>query len=196
MIRRPTREEIAAAEGRTVPDLIATGLVVLFCGINPSLYSGAVGHHFARPGNRFWKALHQGGLSPRVISPDEESALLTLGIGVTNLVDRATASADELARDELVRGARRLTAKARRYAPTCLAFLGIGAYRAAFGRPAAQLGAQPEPIGSSLVWLLPNPSGLNASYQLADLAREFRALALATARRRARPSRDPRRAPI
>jgi double-stranded uracil-DNA glycosylase len=167
---------VAAAAGRTVPDLIATGLGVLFCGINPGLYSGAIGHHFARPGNRFWPALHAGGFTDRVIRPWEESMLLEVGVGITNFVDRATASAAELSPDELKRGRRALERKVRRHRPRCVAVLGIGAYRAAFERPRAAIGRQPERIGTAALWVLPNPSGLNANHQLPDLARAFGAV--------------------
>jgi TDG/mug DNA glycosylase family protein len=174
--RRPSRAEILAAAGKTVPDVIAPGLRVLFCGINPGLYTAAVGHHFARPGNRFWPALHASGFTDRVISPWEERELLGRGLGITNVVDRATASADELTADELLAGGRRLAAKVRRSAPRVLAVLGIGAYRSAFARPKAALGPQAETIGATRVWVLPNPSGLNAHYAAHDLARLFRAL--------------------
>jgi double-stranded uracil-DNA glycosylase len=178
---RPTKDEIAAAHGRTVPDVIAPGLDVLFCGINPGLYSGAVGHHFARPGNRFWRTLHGAGFTDRVLSPFEEDQLLVEGLGITNLVERATGGADELSADELRAGARRLLRKVRRYRPTVVAFLGLSAYRVAFGRPAAAPGPQPEKLGGTGVWLLPNPSGLNAHYQLPDLVRAFRDLRAGTA---------------
>jgi TDG/mug DNA glycosylase family protein len=167
---------VAAAAGRTVPDLIAPGLAVLFCGINPGLYSAATGHHFARPGNRFWPALHAAGFTNRVLRPWEESMLLEVGVGITNLVGRATASAAELSPEELRRGRRALERKVRRDRPRCVALLGIGAYRAAFERPRAVLGRQAEQIGSAALWVLPNPSGLNASHQLPDLARAFRAV--------------------
>jgi TDG/mug DNA glycosylase family protein len=167
---------VAAAAGRTVPDLIAPGLGVLFCGINPGLYSGATGHHFARPGNRFWPALYAAGFTDRMVRPWEESMLLEVGVGITNFVDRATASAAELSPDELRRGRRALERKARRYRPRCVAVLGIGAYRAAFERPRAAVGRQPEQIGTAALWVLPNPSGLNASHQLPDLARAFGAV--------------------
>jgi TDG/mug DNA glycosylase family protein len=167
---------VAAAAGRTVPDLIAPGLGVLFCGINPGLYSGATGHHFARPGNRFWPALHAAGFTDRVLRPWEESMLLEVGVGITNFVNRATASAAELSPDELRRGRRALVRKVRRYRPRCVAVLGIGAYRAAFERPRAAVGRQPEQIGTAALWILPNPSGLNANHQLPDLAREFGAV--------------------
>ncbi|HEX8069022.1 MAG TPA: G/U mismatch-specific DNA glycosylase [Pyrinomonadaceae bacterium] len=174
--RKPTREEIAAAAGKTLRDVIAPDLRVLFCGINPGLYSGATGHHFARPGNRFWPALHAGGFTPRLLAPHEERELLALGYGVTNFVPRATATADELTNDEIIAGGRRLAAKVRRYRPRCLAVLGIGAYRTAFARPKARLGPQPDPIAATAVWVLPNPSGLNAHYRAAELARLFREL--------------------
>lgn len=171
--RRPTREEIAAAEGRSVPDVIRPGLRVLFCGFNPGLYSGAVGHHFARPGNRFWKALHRSGFTSHELSPHEEADLLGLGLGVTNLVDRATRGAGELSGDELREGAERLARKVERYRPAWVAILGVGAYRTAFSRPHASVGTRPERLGPARVWVLPNPSGLNAHYRLEDLARAF-----------------------
>ncbi|XXU13366.1 G/U mismatch-specific DNA glycosylase [Sorangium sp. So ce861] len=174
--RRPTREEILAAAGKTVPDVIAPDLRVLFCGINPGLYTAAVGHNFARPGNRFWPALHASGFTDRVLSPFEERELLKLGYGITNVVERATASADELSADELAAGGERLAAKVRRYRPRFLAVLGIGAYRSAFGRPHAAPGPQPETLDATRIWVLPNPSGLNASYQPEKLAAMFRAL--------------------
>ena len=171
--RRPTRSELQAAAGRTVPDVIAPGLDVLFCGINPGLYSGATGHHFARPGNRFWPALHGAGFTERQLEPAEERLLLDAGCGITNLVRRTTAAAAELTRDELVSGRRALERKVRRYAPRWLAVLGIGAWRVAFGHRGAGLGAQPERLGPAEIWLLPNPSGLNAHYQLPELIRLF-----------------------
>jgi TDG/mug DNA glycosylase family protein len=173
---RPTRQQVLAAHGRTVPDIIAPGLDVLFCGINPGLYSGAVGHHFARPGNRFWNTLHGAGFTERLLSPFEERELLTVAVGVTNLVRRATAGADELAAEELRAGAKRLERTVRRYRPRVVAFLGLSAYRTGFGHPAAAVGPQPGDVGDARVWLLPNPSGLNAHYQLPDLVAAFRAL--------------------
>ena len=173
---KPDRAEILAAEGKTVPDVIAPGLHVLFTGINPGLYSGAVGHHFARPGNRFWPVLHTAGFTQHRLSPFEERELLKEGYGITNIVDRATAAASELTAAELVEGGRILEAKVRRYKPHFLAVLGIGAYRLAFQRPKAVLGPQPETLGGARLWVLPNPSGLNAHYQLEDLARLFRQL--------------------
>jgi TDG/mug DNA glycosylase family protein len=173
---RPTRGQLDAARGKTVPDLIAPNLRVLFCGINPGLYSAATRHHFARPGNRFWPALHRAGFTPRVVSPFDERELLDWGLGITNVVARGTAAADELTPDELRRGAKRLETKVRRYEPKFLAVLGVGAYRAAFDRPGAKLGLQHETVGPTRLWVLPNPSGLNAHFQLADLARLLREL--------------------
>jgi TDG/mug DNA glycosylase family protein len=170
---KPSRDQIIAAAGKTVPDLISPGLRVLFSGINPSLYSAAVGHHFARPGNRYWPALHAAGITPRLFSPFEGVRLLELGYGITNVVDRSTAAADELSPQEFVEGGRHLEAKVAAYAPRIVAFLGITAYRSAFGRPRAAIGLQEEHIADSIVWVLPNPSGLNAHYQLADLARLY-----------------------
>jgi double-stranded uracil-DNA glycosylase len=173
MAARPTPAELALAEGRTVPDVLRPGLDVLFCGINPGLWSAAVGHHFARPGNRFWKALHLGGFTPRQLDPAEEDELPRLGLGITNLVGRATAGAAELGPEELRAGAAGLAAKAAATRPRVVAVLGVGAYRTAFARPRAAVGPLPEPIGGSAAWLLPNPSGLNAHYQLPDLAEAF-----------------------
>lgn len=173
---RPTRADLLAAQNKTVPDLIASGLHVLFCGINPSLYSAVTRHHFARPGNRFWPTLHQADFTETLLTPAEEKKLLLAGYGITNLVARATATADELAPEELIAGRRRLLAKLKRYQPAIVAVLGIGAYRTAFAQPKATLGLQPERLGNTRVWVLPNPSGLNAHYQLADLVRHFRAL--------------------
>jgi TDG/mug DNA glycosylase family protein len=150
--------------------VVGPGLRVLFCGINPGLYSAAVGHHFARPGNRFWPTLHSAGFTDRLLSPFEDAELLTWGYGITNLVDRATVTADELKVVELTAGARRLERKVRRHQPMFVAFVGVTAYRAAFGRRRATLGRQPERIGESGIWVLPNPSGLNAHYRLADFA--------------------------
>ena len=168
---------------RTVPDLVGPDLRVLFCGINPGLYSGATGHHFARPGNRFWPALHGAGFSDRLLAPWEERRLLRRGYGITNLVARTTAGADELAREELEAGRRRLERLVRRLAPRWVAVLGLGAYRVAFSRPLAKVGRQPEELAGARLWVLPNPSGLNAHYQLPDLVREFTALRAAAHRR-------------
>lgn len=174
---KPTRAELLAAKGKTVPDVIAPKLQVLFCGINPGLYSGYTGHHFAKPGNRFWPALHAAGFTSRLLRPDDEQELLPLGYGITNLVARATATAAELSQAELLDGGRGLAVKVAAYQPRVLAVLGIGAFRSAFGRPEAILGRQDERLGEAIVWVLPNPSGLNAHYSLAALAevyREFR----------------------
>jgi TDG/mug DNA glycosylase family protein len=173
---RPTRADLVAARDRTVPDVIAPGLDVLFCGINPGLYSAATGHHFARPGNRFWPALFAGGFTPRLLAPWEEQALLSDGCGVTNLVARATTSAAELTRDELRAGRRRLARKVRRDHPRWVAVVGVTAYRAAFDRPDARLGEQPDRLAGARVWVLPNPSGLNAHHRPADFGRAFAAL--------------------
>ena len=175
-IYKPTKEEVAAAAGKVVRDVIATGLKVLFCGINPGLYTAAVGRHFARPGNRFWPTLHRAGFTGRLLSPFEERELLKLGYGITNMVARATATAAELSDEELVRGGRLLRAKVRKYAPACVAFVGVGAYRTAFARTKAVVGLQEEKLEGANVWVLPNPSGLNANYRAEDLARLFREL--------------------
>lgn len=173
---RFTEAELAAARSKTLPDVIAPGLAVLFCGINPGLYSAATGHHFARPGNRFWPALHKSGFTPRQLPPAEQDELLTYGLGVTNIVARTTARADELTRDELRTGARILADLAGKYAPRYLAVVGISAYRTAFDRPKAVIGAQDEQLAGSRLWVLPNPSGLNAHYQPPALAAAFREL--------------------
>lgn len=173
---RPSREALLAAAARTIPDVIGPGLRVLFCGINPGLYSAATGHHFARPGNRFWPTLHAAGFTRRRLAPAEQRELLTLGLGITNVVARSSAAAAELSIDELAEGGRRLTGKVRRYRPRVLAVLGVGAYREAFGRRQAGLGLQPDRIGDTQLWVLPNPSGLNANYRPADLARLYREL--------------------
>ena len=173
---KPTKAELAAAIHLTVPDLIADELDVLFCGINPGLYTAAIGHHFGRPGNRFWPALHGAGFTPHIFSPWQEHDLLALGIGITNMVERTSATAAEVSPQEFVRGGERLTAAVTRHKPRVVAFLGIGAYRSAFGRPKAVLGLQAECIGESALWVLPSPSGLNANHQLADLVGLFAAL--------------------
>jgi TDG/mug DNA glycosylase family protein len=170
---KPTKEQLIAAEGKTVPDVIAPGLRVLFCGINPGLYTAAVGHHFARPGNRFWPALFAAEFTDRLVSPFDEHELLKLGYGVTNVVMRATATADQLTREELRAGGRSLATKVKRYKPGFLAVLGLGAYRAAWDEPKAVIGRQEKMIGDTVVWVLPNPSGLNAHYQAKDLALVF-----------------------
>ena len=174
--RKPTKAELAAAVNLTVPDLVAPGLRVLFCGINPGLYTAAIGHHFGRPGNRFWPALHGAGFTPRQFAPWEEQQLLPLGLGITNMVERTTASAAELSTEEYVVGGKRLARLAAHFTPRVIAFLGIGAYRTAFARPKATLGLQPERLDTTALWVLPSPSGLNANHQLADLVTLFRDL--------------------
>ena len=156
--------------------MVAPGLKVLFVGINPGLYSAATGHHFARPGNRFWPALHRAGFTPSELHASEQAKLLKDGYGITNLVNRGTATADELAPEEFVQGRRRLAAKVRRYSPKIVAFLGVGAYCHAFECKQATVGPQAERFEGAKVWLLPNPSGLNANYQLPELVKLFRAL--------------------
>ena len=161
---------------KPVPDVLAPDLDVLFCGINPSLTSAAQRHHFARPGNRFWPALHRGGLTPRQLRPEEDRELVRYGLGVTNVVDRPTRTAAELDAEELRAGGAALAALVERWRPRVLAVLGVTAYRVAFGRPRAVLGRQPERVGGATTWVVPNPSGLNAHYQLPDLARIYGAL--------------------
>jgi TDG/mug DNA glycosylase family protein len=175
-VPKPTKEEIAAAVNKTLDDVIAPGLDVLFCGINPGLYTAAAGHHFARPGNRFWPTLHRAGFTPRLFRPDEQQELLAHRIGITNLVARATTAAAELTADELAAGGKILSRKVTRYKPRVLAIVGVGAYRTAFGHPRAQIGLQPETIGSTAIWVLPNPSGLNANYQPPQLVALYREL--------------------
>lgn len=173
---KPTKEQLLAATDKRVRDVIAPTLRVLFSGINPGLYTAAVGHHFARPGNRFWPALCAAGFTERVLSPFDERELLKNGYGITNVVMRATASADQLTKEEIVAGGERLRAKVLRYRPRVLAVLGVGAYRTAFNQPKATVGRQEDRIGETVLWVLPNPSGLNANYQAPDLARLFREL--------------------
>lgn len=153
--------------------MVRPGLRVLFSGINPGLYSAAVGYHFARPGNRFWPTLHRAGFTPRLLRPDEQHELLPLGLGITNVVGRATARADELTAGEIRAGGRALTAKVERLRPAWLAVVGITVYRTAFGHPRAGEGPQPQPLAGARLWVLPNPSGLNAHWNLASLAAEY-----------------------
>lgn len=167
---------MAAAAGKTIPDVTGPDLLVLFSGINPGLYSAATGHHFARPGNRFWPALHGSGFTDRQLHPSEQSLLPALGLGITNVVSRATARADELSPDEFITGGAQLADRVARLRPRYLAILGITAYRAAFGHPKAKIGPQPEPISGVPVWVLPNPSGLNAHFLLPALITEFATL--------------------
>jgi double-stranded uracil-DNA glycosylase len=170
---RPTRAEQEAAAGKTIADLVAPSLRVLFCGINPGLYSAATGNHFARPGNRFWPALYASGFTSRLLKPSEQEQLLDLGLGITNVAARSTARADELSTDELIAGGRILAAKLLTLRPKWLAVVGVTAYRTAFAHPHAEVGRQDATIGDTPVWVLPNPSGLNASYQMDRLAAEF-----------------------
>jgi TDG/mug DNA glycosylase family protein len=172
--KRPTRAELLASAGKTIPDLVAPDLRILFVGINPGLYTAWSGHHFAPPGNRFWPALHASGLTPRLLHPSEEKELLACGIGITGFVRRATATAAELTDDEYRAGGRRIRALVKRVHPHCVCFLGLTAYRAGFDQPKAKLGRQKDQMYDAIVWLLPNPSGLNAHFQLADYARLFR----------------------
>jgi TDG/mug DNA glycosylase family protein len=176
---RPTREERLASVHKLVPDVIAPGLRVLFCGINPGLYSSATGYHFAGPGNRFWPALHAAGFTERVLAPHEWPLLLERGCGITNVVARASATAAELSPAELAEGGRLLEAKVRRFQPRVLAVLGVGAYRTAFGVRDAALGRQPTSLGDTLVWVVPNPSGLNAHETVDSLAVAYAAAARA-----------------
>jgi TDG/mug DNA glycosylase family protein len=174
---KPTKADLLAAFGKTLPDVIAPDLDVLFCGINPGLYTAAVQQHFGRPGNRFWPTIYKAGFTPRLFHPSEQRELLQYGCGITNVVARATTAAAELTSAELVEGARILEAKIRRYRPRVLAIVGIGAYRTGFNRPRAKTGLQEETIGDTRIWILPNPSGLNANYrpaELVDLYRELR----------------------
>lgn len=173
MTRKPTPAELQAAKDKLLPDVLAPNLRVVFCGINPGLYSGAVGHHFARPGNRFWPTLHASGFTPRQFKPAEQFELLNLNLGLTNIVARTTARADELSARELIEGMKSLGNKVKHYQPTVLAVLGISAYRIAWGLPQAELGLQHDPWHGVRVWVLPNPSGLNAHYTPAKLAAQF-----------------------
>jgi TDG/mug DNA glycosylase family protein len=173
---RPTKQQLADAYDRTLPDLVAPGLRVLLVGINPSLWSGWSGYHFGRPSNRLWTTLHESGLTPRRLAPEDTAELLAAGIGITNLVARATARADELADDEIRAGVPGLRELVRQWRPRAVAVLGVTAFRVAFARPKAVVGAQPESLEGSLLWVLPNPSGLNAHYQQPALTAEYAAL--------------------
>ncbi|MDQ6798326.1 MAG: G/U mismatch-specific DNA glycosylase [Actinomycetota bacterium] len=174
------RDELAAAEGRTIPDVIGPGLRVLFCGINPGLWSAAVGHHFAHPSNRFWKVLHQAGFTDRLLPPAEQGELAGAGVGITNLVDRSTRTAKELSAEELRAGASALEDKVRRYRPTIVAVVGVQAYRTGFGRRHAVIGPQSDSLAGSRLWVVANPSGAQAHYPLAALVEAFTELRLAT----------------
>ena len=170
---RPTKSQVLAAHGKTLPDVIAPDLQVLFAGINPGLYTAAIQHHFGRPGNRFWPTLYAAGFTPRVLSPFEEREMIPLGYGITNVVARATAAAEELEPHEFVAGGKKLVARVKKFRPKVLAILGVGAYRAAFDRRKALVGPQDQTIGGTRLWVLPNPSGLNAHYQADRLAEVF-----------------------
>ena len=170
---RPTPADLLAASDKTIPDVIAPGLSVLFCGTNPGLYSAVVGHHYGRPGNRFWPTLHASGFTPRLFRPSEEHELLRLGYGITDVVLRASTAAHELTKAEIVAGGKELRRKVQKVAPQFLAVLGLGVYRTAFSQPKAVVGLQAERIGTTKVWVLPNPSGLNAHYQPMELVRLF-----------------------
>jgi TDG/mug DNA glycosylase family protein len=176
-VPRFTRAELEAARDRTIEDVLPgpgdPPLRVLFCGINPGLVSAATGHHFARPGNRFWPALYGAGFTPRLLLPAEQWELSALGLGITNMAPRATARADELTQAELVAGAARLRALVAEQRPGWLAAVGVTAYRTAFGVPRAAVGPQEERLGDTRVWVLPNPSGLNAHWQLPEMIAEF-----------------------
>ena len=176
MSQRPTAEQLRAAVDRLLPDVVDRDLAVLLVGINPGLYSAAIGHHFGRPGNRFWKVLAGAGFTPQLLTPDQDQTLPRYGLGVTNLVARTTARAEELTPSELWEGAARLEQKVRHHTPRVVAILGVSAYRSAFRRPKASLGLQTESLAGAALWVLPNPSGLNAHHQLPDLTRLFAAL--------------------
>ena len=157
-----------------MPDVVADDLRLLAVGINPGLWTAWSGHHFARPGNRFWPALHAAGITPRVLDPSEEDTLLEIGVGITNMVPRTTAAASELTAAEVRAGGERLEALVARHRPRAVAVLGMGAYRTAFGRPRAGLGRQPETIAGAPVWVVPNPSGLQARYGVDQIAAQLR----------------------
>ena len=183
--RRPTKPELAEAYGRTIPDLVGPGLRVLLVGINPSLFSGWSGSHFGRPSNRLWPTLHEAGFTPRRLDPEDTADLLAAGIGITNLVARATARADELSDDEIRAGVPQLRELVRAWRPEAVAILGVSAYRVAFVQPRGAVGRQPEPFEEALLWVLPNPSGLNAHYQQPALTAEYAALRAALDSRQA-----------
>ncbi len=172
--KKPTRAELQALTGKVIPDFIAPDLRILLVGINPSLYTAYTGYPFAFPGNRFWPTLYKSGLTDRLFAPSEVTLLLERGIGITGMVRRATATADELTREELIAGGQQLVAKIEQYRPRAIGVLGISAYRAAYNRPKAKMGRQSETLGGAPLWLLPNPSGLNAHYNLDRLAQVFR----------------------
>lgn len=177
---KPTKRDLIEARSLTNEDLIDHDLKILFCGINSGLYSAATGYHFARPGNRFWKAIHLAGFTERQLDPSEEHELLGLGYGITGFCKRATATASELSKQELIDGGKKLVKRVETYRPRILAVLAMTAYRTAFNKPKAVLGQQPETFGDAKIWLLPNPSGLNANYQLPDFVRLFSELKAAS----------------
>lgn len=170
---RPTQKELKLAHSKVVPDIIAPDLKVLFCGINPGLYTAATGFHFGRPGNRFWVSLYRSGLTPRLYHPSEQEELLGLGFGITNIVSRTSATAAELSKSEIIEGGRVLRQKVVKYKPAYLAILGIGPYRIAFDDTQATVGKQTKKIGDTQIYLLPNPSGLNANYTNSDFVNLF-----------------------
>lgn len=172
-VSRPSRDELAAAYGRTIPDVGGPGTRILLVGINPSLWSGWSGHHFARPGNRFWRTLHGAGLTETLLDPSDDNGIRAAGLGITNLVAHATARADELTSDEVRAGVAPLRRLVHRWRPELVAFLGISTYRIAFDAPRAGVGRVAEPFEGAIAWVLPNPSGLNAHYQQADLIASY-----------------------
>ena len=177
---KPTKQQIESAKNKTIDDVIDFNLKILFCGINPGLYTAAIGHNFGRPGNRFWPSLFEAGFTPEIISPFDEKKLLNFGLGITNFVARATARADEIQKEEFIEGGKILKEKIEKYKPEILAVLGIGAYRIAFNKPKAKTGLQKEKIGETKIWVLPNPSGLNASYNFERIVESLRELKAAS----------------
>lgn len=178
MRKLPSKEELHKAAAKRIGDIIEPNLKVLFCGINPGLYSAYSGYHFGRPGNRFWKALFLSGFTNRLLHPSEQRELLGYKFGITNIVDRASVSAKELTVEEYIEGGKQLRLKIEKFRPQWVAFVGVEAYRKAFGRPKANKGKQDELISKTNVWVLPSPSGLNAHYNLQDLANLFKELRL------------------
>jgi TDG/mug DNA glycosylase family protein len=180
-----SRAELKSFTGATLPDLISADVRLLFTGINPGLRSVAVQGHFAPRGNRFYPALLRAGITEHLIDASaglaaaDRAYLLGRGIGITSLVARATASADELGPAELIEGTKRLTATVSRFRPRVVAMLGITAYRTAFGMPRATLGRQPGNLEGAQLWVVPNPSGRNAHAPLDTLAAAYREAALA-----------------
>ncbi len=177
---KPTQEEIIAAKNKTIDDVIDYNLKILFCGINPGLYTAAIGHNFGRSGNRFWPSLFEAGFTPEILSPFDEKKLLNYGLGITNFVARATAKADEIQKEEFIEGGEILKEKIKKYKPKILAVLGIGAYRIAFDKSKAKVGLQEENIGETKIWVLPNPSGLNAGYNFEKIVETLRELKIAS----------------